>query len=258
MKGLTAVIPYRVDPDGIRRRNLEVVLRWLASADLAVILVEHADDPDEGLRVSETITRLHVPAAGAPFNKAQACNAAFEHVTGSLLALVDADTVMPMDAFLASAVAAQTDLDVVRPYGRLIELDEKSTVDIAAGGPMPETASGGHDDQREGEHIPLCGGLVILRTSAYESVGGMDSTFQGWGGEDDALSVALLRSGLRCGIDTESPALHLAHPRTPESRYGHAHYASNRARAAWWHEADDESFAAAVAAGRARLSSSQP
>lgn len=257
MSGLTAVIPYRGDSHGVRRRNLEIVLRWLDVANVTVVLAEHSDVPDEALRISERIERVHVPAAGRAFNKAEACNAGFWHVKSPLMALVDADTLMPMDAFLASAETLWSDLDVVRPYGRLIELDERATESLAAGAPLPEALPGERDDTREGENIPLCGGLVILRTAAYESVGGMDSTFQGWGGEDDALSIALVRSGLRCGISTSAPAFHCAHLRTLENRYGHEHYRDNLARAAWWHEANDAAFTAAIHAGREQLRARQ-
>lgn len=253
MNDLTAVVPYRADADGVRRRNLHIVLHWLHSAGLNVILAEHSDAPDDAVDLPQSTVRVHVPAVGRAFNKAAACNAGFVQVTSALVALVDADTLMPMDAFLASAAAVQSDLDVVRPYGRLIELDESATASIASGAPLPEALSGERDDTREGEHIPLCGGLVILRTSAYESVGGMDPTFQGWGGEDDALSAALIRSGLKCGINTSAPAFHLSHPRSVESRYGHEHYRENLARAAWWHETPDHELRTAIAVGRELL-----
>lgn len=253
MNALTAVIPYRTDPQGVRRRNLEIILHWLESAGLPIVLSEHSDDPDPSLNLSQNVVRVHVAASGKAFNKAAACNAGFIQVTSALVALVDADTLMPMDAFLESAAAVPAELDVVRPYGRLIELDENATASIASGAPLPEGFSGERDDSRQGEHIPLCGGLVILRSSAYESVGGMDPTFQGWGGEDDALSAALIRTGLRCGINTSAPAFHLSHPRSVESRYGHEHYRDNLARAAWWHEAPDQELTNAITAGRESL-----
>lgn len=250
---LTAIVPYRVDPEGVRRRNAEVVLHWLASARVGIVLAEHADEHDALLRLPDSAIRVQVPAHGGPFNKALACNAGFSATSTEVIALVDADTLMPTEAFLACASAVHATHDVIRPYGRLVELDEDATTTVASGGPMPGDAAGGHDDARGGEHIPLCGGIVLLRRTAYASVGGMDETFEGWGGEDDALSVALIRSGLTTAINTRTPAFHLAHPRSLESRYGHAHYAENLARARWWHEASDADLAAAMTQGRERL-----
>ena len=248
-----AIVPYRVDAEGARRRNLRIVLDWLGSAGLPIVLAEHADEPDADLDAPASIVRVHVPAQGRPFNKAAACNAGFAATHGEVIALVDADTLMPMGPFLACAAGVTDDLDVIRPYGRLLELDDPTTASLADGAALPDAPAGDRNDARAGEHIPLCGGLVILRASAYERVGGMDEAFHGWGGEDDALSIALLRSGLRCAVNESAPAFHLAHPRSMESRYGHADYPGNLARARWWHEADEAEIGAAMEAGRARL-----
>lgn len=253
MKELTALVPFRDDAAGIRRRNLTVVLRWLDAAGITTILCEHADVPAAHVQAAPGLRRTHAAAAGRPFNKAAACNAGFGGVTTPLIALVDADTFMSMSGFIECAQAVADDLDVVRPFGRLIELDEPTTEAVVSGLaalPVPAITP---DDSRDGEYVPLCGGLVILRATAYERVGGMDESFEGWGGEDDALSAALRRSKLRCGVHQEHPAFHLAHPRSVESRYGHEHYARNRERARWWWEASEQEVEQAMAAGRRQL-----
>ena len=247
MMDVVAIVPFRGDAAGFRRRNLEIVLRWLDAASVRSLLVEHSDEPSD-LAVPTTTTRIHVAAEGRAFNKARACNTGFRQVSESVIALVDADTLMSMTPFLTCVNAVRDDLDVIRPYGRLIELDEAATMAIAAGSPLPDAEPGTRDDARAGEHIPLCGGLAILKASAYASVGGMDEAFEGWGGEDDALSIALMRSGKRCAILESDPAFHLAHPRTMDSRYGHPHYQRNLDRARWWHEAADEDLAAEMQA----------
>ena len=253
MADVVAIVPYRVDEAGFRRRNLEIVLRWLGEAGIPVVLAEHADAPDDSLTCATTVTRVHVPSDGAPFNKARACNAGFTSTEAPILALVDADTLVPMTSLIAAIDAVREGIDAVRPYGRLIELDEEATRLVLEGAGLPETESGARDDSREGERIPLCGGIVVLSSSAYESVGGMDESFEGWGGEDDALSAALGRAGVACGILESGPAFHLAHPRSMESRYGHAHYARNLERARWWYEASDDEIAEQVRTSRDRL-----
>lgn len=254
MTDLVALIPYRADADGVRRRNLQVVLRWLAGGDIRTVLAEHSDAPDAALVLPGSIERVHVPAAGQPFSKAQACNAGFAAaVSGAhapLVALVDADTLTALPTLLECADSVRSGHDAVRPFGRLVELDETTTAAVAAGAPLPDSPAGERSDDRSGEHIPLCGGIVVLRSEAYEAVGGMDPSFVGWGGEDDALSIALIRSGRTCGIRADGVAFHLAHPRTMASRYEHEHYASNLARARWWHEASDEEITAAMNSGR--------
>ena len=254
MTDVVAIVPYRADGQGYRRRNLGIVLEWLDEAAVPVVLVEHSDELDPELELATSVTRVHLPAEGRPFNKARACNAGFTRARATILALVDADTFVPKAALHASIDAVRGELDVVRPYGRLIELDEDSTRGIAEGAPLPDAPPAARNDAREGERIPLCGGIAVLKSSAYESVGGMDETFEGWGGEDDALSVALIRAGLQCGILEQGAAFHLAHPRSMESRYGHAHYAGNLERARWWHEASDDEIAEHVRMSRDDLS----
>lgn len=253
----TAIVPYRTDELGARRRNLEVVIRWLTSADIEVVLVEHTTTPDSILELPASVNRLHIPANAQPFNKALACNVGFVATDTPIIALVDADTLVPTPSLMQSVQAVRDGLDAVRPYGRLIEFDETSTIALQEGAPLPEPQPGERDDAREGEHIPLCGGIVIIRSSAYESVGGMDESFHGWGGEDDALSVALARKGVQCGILEHEAAFHLAHPRSLESRYGHPHYAKNLERARWWHEASDGEIKEHMSEQYARLRSAR-
>lgn len=257
---LTAIVPFRDDRGTVRRRNLDVILRWLAAAGIGTLLCEYADAPSRDLSHAPHAKHVFIASGVQPFSKARACNAGFRLVATPLIALVDADTFMPSAGFLECAEAVREGLDVVRPFGHLIDLDEQTSAAIArgeldAGAKFLPAEGVRQDGSRSGEHIPLCGGLVILRSMAYEAVGGMDETFEGWGGEDDALSAALLRSGLQCGIHDSHPAYHLAHPRTPESRYGHEYYARNRDRARWWHEADEGELAGAIAVGRQRLAS---
>jgi GT2 family glycosyltransferase len=229
------------------------VLRWLAEGDVPSVLAEHSDEPDPHLVVPGSCVRVHVEADGRAFSKAAACNAGYARAGAEVLALVDADMLMPMEPFRATADVAHREWDAIRPFGRLVDLDEEQTRAVAAGAPLPPTPDGHRDDHRNGEHIPLCGGLVIMRSAAYESVGGMDPVFEGWGGEDDALSAALVRRGLRCGILRTPTAFHLAHPRSVESRYRHPHYARNRSRAIWWHESSDVEVEGAMREGRERL-----
>ena len=156
----------------------------------------------------------------------------------------------PTDISLGFLVSDSTDGTLEALQARLPELDEEAPHRILEYADLPEAESGARDDSREGERIPLCGGIVVLASSAYESVGGMDESFEGWGGEDDALSAALGRAGLKCGILEVGAAFHLAHPRSMESRYGHAHYARNLERARWWHEASDNEIAEQVRTSR--------
>ena len=250
---LTTIVPYRADGSGARRRNLKIVIKWLISDGLTVVLVEHSTAPDPDLELPASVKRIHIQADAQPFNKALTCNVGFVATDTPMIAIVDADTLVPTQSLMHSIQAVRDGLDAVRPFGRLVELDEGSTNAISDGAPLPASQAGVRDDARQGEYIPLCGGIVIIRSSAYECVGGMDETFHGWGGEDDALSLALARKGMRCGILEHEAAFHLAHPRSVESRYGHANYAMNLERARWWRDASDAEIETHMITESARL-----
>ncbi len=253
MNDLCAVVPYRADAGGIRRRNASVVLRWLADGGVRTVLAEHSDEPDHDLVLPATASRLHLPAHSGAFSKALACNWGVTVADTPVVALVDADTFTSMPGFLACADAVRQDFDVVRPFGRLVPLDEADTLRLADGDPFPTTPSPERDDDRSGELIPLCGGAVIIRTDTYVRVGGMDETFEGWGGEDDALSIALERSNVRRAVLENQAAFHLDHPRALPDRYLHPHYVANVDRAKWWHEAPEADLARAMSDGADRL-----
>lgn len=246
-----AIVPYRADEEGFRRRNLEVVLNWLASGAIPTVLVEHANQPDTQVRIPPGTERLHIQAEGRAFNKSAACNAGVVHVDEEIVVLVDADTLTSMRGLITCIEGVRREFELIRPFGSLVELDEAETERIANSGSLPRFDAGYRDDDRQGETIPLCGGMVVMRTSTYERVGGMDESFEGWGGEDDAFSAAAARSGVRRAILEQQVAFHLAHPRSTESRYLHPHYPRNLARARWWHEASDAQVAGAVEAASA-------
>jgi GT2 family glycosyltransferase len=74
----------------------------------------------------------------------------------------------------------------------------------------------------------FAGGIFVIGREPYLRLGGFDERFRGWGGEDDAMTIKLRRAGMRLAECGERPALHLSHPRGPESTQGQPNYSSNR------------------------------
>lgn len=167
-----------------------------------------------------------------------------------------------------AADAAATRIDAIRPFGRLVHLDPDATAAVAATGrlpepdplPDPDPLPGPDPDPgpaaanpRPGEVIPFAGGVVVVSVAAFWRAGGMDETFVGWGGEDDAFSHALHRTGATRRVLHAGVAFHLWHRRSPAARVAHPHYPANARRAAWWRDAPDHEIARAVASGRRLL-----
>lgn len=231
------VVPYRDDPSSQRRANAETVLKWLSSLDVSVVLSELSEEPDTEISLPDGVSRIHTFSDGA-FNKAQACNAGFLHTTDDVVAFVDADTVMDSRIFKAALRRLESRDEVIRPFSSLVDLTLEETLSYFGTGLLPEPASTQRNDLRDGDVIPLCGGMVLMRRERFFSVGGYDERFQGWGGEDDALSFALIRTGATIMVMKEVPAFHLWHDRDYETRAGHEHYGRNVSFSRWWQSAE--------------------
>lgn len=247
-----AIVPYRVDASGNRRINAEAVLAWLSSLNITVILSEYATQPDNQLRLPEGVIHVYTESSGA-FNKARACNRGFLASTENVIALVDADTLMDSRTFSAALNRVGTHDEVIRPFSRLIELSEDQRDSYIQSAVLPQPTQTDRDDARDGDVIPLCGGIVIMKRDRYFSVGGLDERFEGWGGEDDALSHAIVRTGATIKVVKNEPAFHLWHDRDIRSRIGHEHYQRNVGLVNWWQESSEEDLAAQISRAQSRL-----
>ena len=238
---LSYIIPYR-ESGPERRRNLDVVLRWLATLPgLDVIVVEQDAVP----RLAGALPHPHLRRVFAynsgPFNKSWGLNTGFRLAMQDTVAFADADVVVPT-GLPEAAAACRRGFGVAKPYRAIIDLGEADTQRVAeafnAREALPEALTG-TDRAAEGEAVVLAGGVVVMRGDAFVRLGGFDERFVGWGGEDDAMTRKMERvrmSTVEAGLGV---ALHLAHPRPHGQTFGQAHYAANRMLLAGYDELDD-------------------
>ncbi|HEV3240037.1 MAG TPA: galactosyltransferase-related protein [Casimicrobiaceae bacterium] len=230
MQGVSYLITYRESGSNDRRENLRAVLRWLAQwPEIDIVVVEQ-----------DTVPRLEAPleyGRGAarfaynpgPFNKAWGLNLAMRFARSPVLAIGDADVMAPHT--LAAAAERCRSVAAVKPYRTIVDLTPEETAPVRAGEwsllpPRPAGALPSREGQ--GEYVVFAGGLFLIQHEWLLRLGGFDERFRGWGGEDDALTQKLLRAGVPTVEIDGPPALHLWHPRAPETTFGHPHYAANR------------------------------
>ncbi len=127
---------------------------------------------------------------GPEWSRAEAVNAAATGAGDWDVALVgDADTI-PDPGSIRRAIAWVGDTQGgVRPHMDRWDLDSGATLRIAQGAD-PRTFSGRECKAQPG------GGLMVIHRRAYETVGGYDESFRGWGYEDTAMNLALIRRGI--------------------------------------------------------------
>lgn len=148
------------------------------------------------------------------FNRSQArndaVNWAFTHVDTVLV--VDADVVPLHGPVLAALREMERHPDQIRwmtPYTAYMKAGRRATASIMAGVPVDQI-----DDQQFGWRTHTgTAGLMLVTREAWETVGGYDETFTGWGWEDWAIVVAL--ETLVHGVTrTHGTCVHLEHSRS--------------------------------------------
>jgi hypothetical protein len=243
MQGLSYLITYREAGSDERRDNLLAVISWLRQwPEIEVVVVEQDAVPrlDSPLEYGGGVARFAYNPG--PFNKAWGLNVAVGFARGPLLAIGDADVIAP-ETF-AVAAARCRDVAAVKPYRSIVDLTPAETERVRGGEWALQPARSVNalpNREGQGEHVVFAGGLFLS---------GFDERFRGWGGEDDAMTQKLRRCGVPVAQIAGPPALHLWHPRSPATTFGHRHYADNLALLEAYQGYSDAEFARLCEVGR--------
>jgi hypothetical protein len=245
VQDLSYLITYRESGSSERRENLFAVLRWLAQwPEIQVVVIEQDRAPQierELLGAKGGARLAYNPGA---FNKAWGLNVAASMASGPLLALADADLIVPRA--LPEAAERCRPGHAVKPYRSIVDLTAEESARVRTGewGFVPSRTSGVPKNREgRGEQVVFAGGLFLIHRDTYLQLGGFDERFVGWGGEDDAMTVKLQRAGVALSEIGDEPALHLWHPRSHESTFGQPSYDANRALLADYATYGDAQFA---------------
>jgi predicted glycosyltransferase involved in capsule biosynthesis len=230
---------FRTDDAGYRRRNLETVLAWLSTLkirdELDVVVVEQSQTPTLSAEsLDELFSGVRIVHAynNAAFNKSWGLNVAARYAQTPLLFFADTDLIVPND-FEETLELLARGVEVVKPYNRLIDLNEAQT-DALDDGVLPHAAMNGTDKSvptdraHIGEHVSLAGGVFAIQARRFMQLGGFDERFIGWGGEDDAMTLKIQRVRPSTML-LDGCALHLFHPRDQVALMNHEYYAQNKA-----------------------------
>lgn len=206
---VSVIIPHR---GTARVEHLLAVLRSFAmqrGVTLEVIVVEQDHDSTIGSRLPVWVRHLEdkIPPDEIRFNRARALNVGAAQARGELLLLHDGDMLVPRDYARELLDRSRGGFDVINTKRFIAYLSESSTRRVFACGGL-------YDLQAEQivENLRAGGSIAITR-SAYAVIGGMDSGFVGWGGEDEEFwdrcqELLVFDAGYM-------PILHLWHPAQP-------------------------------------------
>jgi N-terminal domain of galactosyltransferase len=226
------IMTWRQGDDNARRDNLFAVLAWLARYPMfAPIVVEQDSAPRlTGPLPHPDVAHVFAYNAG-PFNKSWGLNVGFRASALPWLAFADADLILG-DALPETLDYLAQGYSAVKPYRRLIDLDEAESARVRSGNfdwIAPRDDDAAPNREAVGEHIVFAGGAFVITRAAFCAIGAWDERFRGWGGEDDAMSYKMERMRLP-GVELDRrPALHLFHARPLSATMQQPHYLANRA-----------------------------
>lgn len=213
-RGISIIIPFE-PRGGVRQENYEFLWEFYRNA------LPHAQIITEGY------PRL-------PFNKSAAINKGAQRATGDVFAILDADALIDPEVLVEAAAEirsarARGQQLWLMPYRRLYRLtrdvsrylrefwphqEQRYITDVYLAEPLDPDAYDNHGGGSMHGHMfgAMC---QVMPREAYETVGGWDERFAGWGGEDVSFARALdTLWGRHRSLDY--PIFHLWHPTASE------------------------------------------
>lgn len=194
---------------------LRLVLKSIAAqrgVRFECIVAEQDVSPLVKTSLPDWVRYVHCPvAAGTPFSRSQAFNAAAGLARGKILVLHDNDLLAPADYAAEAARIAAQGFEGINHKRFIFYFPEFATAAAIANERVeaPSSASG---PMAVMENATGGGSLVVAR-EAFDAIGGMDEAFTGWGGEDvEFWGRVRTRKVWPYGF---LPLIHLWHPAQP-------------------------------------------
>lgn len=210
------IVPFR-NTDKYRLENLLAVEAYYFSSfpEWQVIIIEQDINPSLKLEQFSGSPTLLFAYNGGLFNKSWAINIGVQHANEHVLIIADADLLVEPKDLSKSIEAVESELDVVRPFQRLIDLNETESQQFLNTADLNTLNSPEHGFNRGyiNEQLCLAGGLFLIKKPFFAKVNGFDERFEGWGGEDDAFSLKIQSYSHKTAILKKGIAWHLWHPR---------------------------------------------
>ncbi len=210
------IICYR-ESSRERHQALLFVLRQLRKnfPEIEILIVEQDSKSKLNLDESLNIRHLFITNFGL-FNRSWAFNCAAKKTAKDIYVFADADIILEKEGFL-KCVNAMNDFEAITP--NKVEI---TNVNIDKSKDQLQILN-------KRDLYSFAGGILFITRNGFDKIGGWDERFEGWGGEDNAMSH-LIYNRLRSKT-FNLVSYHIDHPREFVSGNNHnqPQYETNRA-----------------------------
>ncbi|KHF35503.1 Galactosyltransferase [Paenibacillus sp. P1XP2] len=205
----------------------------MEAGDISVLIPYQSDGGprDEALRFVRSFYKRVLPEAeicvgeltGETFSRSKAINKAASAATGSRWIIADGDLIYDPELIRGALRQLREDNWII-PFTSITRLtlsNSQSAYRSEAVWPLQVPVETKPDDARY-----FVGGVSVVTRTAFETIGGYDERFIGWGGEDEAFAYSM-DTIIGKHIRLEGNLLHFWHPFVGPS--GNPHYGQNYA-----------------------------
>jgi predicted glycosyltransferase involved in capsule biosynthesis len=189
MTKLSVFIPFRDVGDRVKQLNW-LKAKWdVVSDDIQLIVAE-----DDGQQ---------------PFSKTIAVNNCYRQATSDVFAILDADVWLDPKVLIQSAKTIANDPNKwIMPCDLVWRVTKTKTKEIVDNPDFDLFTLSESDCSRI---TPVVGAASVFSRKQFETLGGMDPRFRGWGGEDNAWNL-LMTDFFGKPESWSNPLFHLWHP----------------------------------------------
>jgi predicted glycosyltransferase involved in capsule biosynthesis len=162
---------------------------------------------------------------GKELNKSKAVNLAAKKATKEVLVIADADVIYDPEIIVKS-ISLLNKAACVVPFTEVYNIERTATERLLKTEPKWPIDVKFEESTKKSIYPGFAGKLIVISKEIFEKVGGFDERFIGWGGEDDAFSLAVKTI---CGklVNIKGEIYHLWHP--VSNYYSNPHGKENHA-----------------------------